>query len=41
MNLCKKGISMKEGISIKENKSLNEWKETHMNYFNKIDPNFN
>lgn len=24
-----------------ENKSLNEWKETHMNYFNKIDPNFN
>ena len=24
-----------------ENKSLNEWKETHMNYFNKINPNFN
>lgn len=24
-----------------ENKSLNEWKETYMNYFNKIDPNFN
>lgn len=24
-----------------ENKSLNEWKETHMNYFNKIDSNFN
>ena len=24
-----------------ENKSLNEWKENHMNYFNKIDPNFN
>ena len=24
-----------------ENKSLNEWKETHMNYFNIIDPNFN
>ena len=24
-----------------ENKSLNEWKESHMNYFNKIDPNFN
>jgi len=24
-----------------ENKSLNEWKETHMNYFNKIDPDFN
>lgn len=23
------------------NKSLNEWKESHMNYFNKIDPNFN
>jgi len=24
-----------------ENKSLNEWKESHMNYFNIIDPNFN
>lgn len=24
-----------------ENKSLNEWKENHVNYFNKIDPNFN
>ena len=24
-----------------ENKSLNEWKENHMNYFNKIYPNFN
>ena len=24
-----------------ENKSLNEWKETHMNYFTKINPNFN
>ena len=24
-----------------ENKSLNEWKESHMNYFNEIYPNFN
>ena len=24
-----------------ENKSLNEWKEKHINYFNKINPNFN
>lgn len=24
-----------------ENKSLNEWKENHMNFFKKIDPNFN
>lgn len=24
-----------------ENKSLNEWKENHINYFNKIYPNFN
>ena len=24
-----------------ENKSLNEWNESHMNYFNIIDPNFN
>ena len=24
-----------------ENKSLNEWKESHMNYFNIIDSNFN
>ena len=24
-----------------EDKSLNEWKENHMNFFKKIDPNFN
>lgn len=24
-----------------ENKSLNEWKESHINYFKKLDPNFN
>lgn len=24
-----------------ENKSLNEWKENHINYLKKIDPNFN
>ena len=24
-----------------ENKSLNEWKESHTNYFKKLDPNFN
>ena len=24
-----------------ENKTLDEWRESHMNYFNKIDPNFN
>ena len=24
-----------------ENKSLSEWKENHMNFFKKIDPNFN